>query len=158
MKNILILGIGNILCGDDGIGSHIVNYLNESDLEIPSHVEIIDGGTAGFDLLSIMKGRNKIIIVDAVSVDDMPGSVYRFTPENIKTRERSISLHQLGISEVIRMLKVMGETPEIEIIGIVPENLSEITMDISDSVKNAIPDAVNQILDAVNVHDANNNL
>lgn len=153
MKKTLILGIGNILCGDDGIGSYIATYLNTSDIEFPPEVEIIDGGTAGFNLLPLMKGREKIIIIDAISVIDIPGSIYHFTPSNLKENRSETSLHQVGISEVIRTLKLMGETPEIEIIGIVPENLTEITMDISDSVKKAVPNAVKQILDAAkNIH------
>lgn len=158
MKKTLILGIGNILCGDDGIGSYIANYLNDSEIEFPPDVEIIDGGTAGFDLLSLMKGRKKIIIIDAINVNDVPGSIYHFTPDNIKGNRSETSLHQVGISEVIRMLKVMGDMPEIEIIGIVPENLSEITMDISDTVKDAIPNAIQQILNAANNIQVNKNM
>ena len=96
-KKILILGIGNILQMDDGIGPHIINYILESNIQLPDNVDIVDGGTAGYDLLPLLQDRKKIIIVDALKVDDSPGSVYRFKPENILEEERTFSLHDVGI-------------------------------------------------------------
>ncbi len=149
MRTILILGIGNILQSDDGIGVHVINHILESDMIIPEDVEIIDGGTAGFDLLSVMTGREKIIIVDALKTDDVPGSIYRFTPEHARDSRASFSLHDVGITEVLRTLKLLGENPEIEFIGIVPENISTLNIGLSPAVKKSIPLAVNQIFNAI---------
>ncbi|MDY6967603.1 MAG: hydrogenase maturation protease [Spirochaetota bacterium] len=148
MKNILILGIGNILQSDDGLGVYIVNHLMESDIQLPEGIEIIDGGTAGFDLLDVMAGRDKIIIIDALETDDTPGSVYRFTPNNLIDSRSMISLHEVGIMEVAKLLNLMGSEPEIEFIGIVPEDISTTDICISKSVKESIPVAIEQILDA----------
>ena len=148
MKNILILGIGNILQSDDGLGVYIVNHLMESDIQLPEGIEIIDGGTAGFDLLDVMAGRDKIIIIDALEADDTPGSVYRFTPNNLIDSRSMISLHEVGIMEVAKLLNLMGSEPEIEFIGIVPEDISTTDICISKSVKESIPVAIEQILDA----------
>jgi hydrogenase maturation protease len=147
-RSVLILGIGNILQSDDGLGIHIVNHITQN-IELPDDAEAIDGGTAGFDLIPLLTGREKIIIVDALRVDDEPGSIYRFKPEDASKSRASLSLHEVGIIEVIDMLRLLGENPQIEIIGIVPEDLDTLNMNISPSVRRSIPDAIIQIMDAV---------
>jgi hydrogenase maturation protease len=146
-RNVLILGIGNILQRDEGLGVHVVNYINRN-IELPDGIEVIDGGTAGFDLLPLMAGRDKIIIVDALRADDKPGSIYRFNPEDAMRSRASLSLHEVGITEIIDLLRLLGENPEVEIIGIVPEDISTLHMDISTPVRRSIPQAVIQIMDA----------
>jgi hydrogenase maturation protease len=145
--NVLILGIGNILQSDEGLGVHVANYITRN-IKLPDGVEVIDGGTAGFDLIPLMSGREKIIIVDALKIDDEPGSIYRFKPEDAVRSRATISLHEIGITEIIDMLRLLGENPEIEIIGVVPEDISTLHMDISTSVRRSIPLAVIQIMDA----------
>lgn len=149
MRSVLVLGIGNILMSDDGLGVYVVNQMKESGITLPEGVELVDGGTSGYDLMSVMMNREKIVIVDALKTDDSPGSVYRFTPEYAVESGSSISLHEVGIMDVIRMIGVMGFNPEIEIIGIVPEDINTLAISISNSVKESIPKAVDQILDAV---------
>ena len=145
-RSVLILGIGNILQSDDGVGIHIVNHIAQH-IELPDDVEAIDGGTAGFDLVPLLRGREKIIIVDALRVDDEPGSIYRFKPEDAR-KSRAFSAHEVGIIEVIDMLRLLGENPEIEIIGVVPEDIDTLDMHISPSVRRSIPHAIIQIMDA----------
>jgi len=149
MKETLILGVGNILQSDDGLGVYIVNRMIDSAVQLPPHVEVIDGGTAGFDLLPLMKGKKKIIIVDALKTGDAPGSLYRFTPEHIVSSGPGLSLHDVGIGEVLRALKLMGEDPEIHIIGIVPEDITTTDIGISSVVRQTVPRAIAHILDAV---------
>jgi hydrogenase maturation protease len=134
-KEILILGIGNILQKDDGIGPYIINHIIQSNIKLPDNVDIIDGGTAGYDLLPLLQNRSKIIVVDALKVDDSPGGVYCFKPGNILEEERTFSLHDVGIKSILRMLEIMGELPEVEIIGIVPEDISTFEIGISASVE-----------------------
>ena len=144
---ILILGIGNLLQSDEGLGVHIVNQIAQN-VEIPEDVEVVDGGTAGFDLLPLMQGREKIIIVDALIVDDEPGSIYRFKPEQIRSARTRFSLHDVGIIEIIELLKLLGENPDIEIIGVVPEDITTLNMDITPRVRESIPKVIEQIMDA----------
>ncbi len=148
MRKVLILGIGNILQSDDGIGVYIVNHIIQSDIKLPKGIEVIDGGTAGFDLLTIMKDRDKIIIVDALKTEDKPGSIYRFKPEQAKNSRSSISLHEIGIMEVIKTLRILGDDPEIEFIGVVPEDIDTLDIRISPMVKESIPKAVDLVIDA----------
>jgi hydrogenase maturation protease len=148
MHKILILGVGNLLQKDDGIGSHIIRYIAESDIKLPDDAEAIDGGTAGYDLIPLMIDREKIVIIDALKVNDVPGSVYRFSPEHLISSKVTYSLHDLGVREIIKQLRLLGDEPDIEIIGIVPEDIETLEIGLSDSVRNSIPKAVEQILSA----------
>ena len=148
MSKILILGIGNILQKDDGIGVHIVQEMIRSKVPLPDNVEIVDGGTAGYDLIPIMQGHDKIIIVDALKANDRPGAIYRFSAEHLADQSSSFSMHDIGIRGIIDSLRIMGENPFIEIIGIVPEDINTLDIGISDSVKESIQQAVEQILKA----------
>ena len=148
MRKVLILGIGNTLRSDDGLGVYIVRHIEESGIALPEGVEVLDGGTAGFDLLGLIDGYDKIVIVDALKVDDRPGSIYRFTPEHAVERRAQFSLHEVGIMEVIKTLRIMDFNPEIEFVGIVPDNINDIDTNISTAVKDSVPRAVEVILDA----------
>lgn len=147
-KKILILGIGNILHKDDGLGVSIVNEISESVKDLPKYVEVADGGTLGYDLLPLMSGREKIVIVDALKVDDVPGSIYRFPAKHLTDTNNKYSLHEMGVKKIIDMLTLTGETPDIEIIGVVPEDIQSLEIGVSDSVKKSIPKAVEYILNA----------
>ncbi|HSV96169.1 MAG TPA: HyaD/HybD family hydrogenase maturation endopeptidase [Spirochaetota bacterium] len=148
MKNVLILGIGNILQSDDGLGVHIVNEIIDSGVTLPDNVEIVDGGTAGFDLIPLMQGKDRIIIVDALGAADEPGSVYRLSPEQCTTCNARFSLHEVGIMQVLRTLRLLGDDPLIEIIGIVPRDVTTLSMNISEPVRRSIPVAVKTVLEA----------
>jgi len=148
-KNVLVLGVGNILQKDDGVGVHVINFLMESNMNLPDHVELMDGGTAGYDLMSAMKDRDKVIIVDALKVDDKPGSVYRFFPDYLVPENVSFSLHDIGMKKVIDALAILGSKPNIEIIGIVPEDIKTVTIGLSDSVQKSIPRVIEEIFDAI---------
>ncbi len=149
MGRTLILGVGNMLQKDDGIGVFVVNHLLESGIELPEGVDIVDGGTAGLDLIPIMYDYERIIIVDALKVNDAPGSVYRFTPEHLLSSTSQISLHEIGISEILKMLKIQGANPEVEIIGIVPEDIETLDISISPAVEESVPKVMDLILESV---------
>jgi hydrogenase maturation protease len=138
-KNVLILGIGNILQMDDGVGPHIITELLESGNDFPGNVEMLDGGTAGYDLVLFMQNRDRVIVIDALRVDDKPGSIYRFTADNIAPEKPTYSLHDFGLKKILDMLKMSGHEPHVEIIGIVPEDITTLDIGLSQSVKDAIP-------------------
>lgn len=148
VKDVLVLGIGNILHMDDGVGVHVVNHIIESGRDFPENVEIADGGTFGYDLLPLMSGRRKIVIVDALKAEDKPGSIYRFSADHLVSRNYIYSLHDLGVKKLVDMLKLMGENPVVEIIGIVPEDYTSFAIGMSDSVRESIPRAVEEIFKA----------
>jgi hydrogenase maturation protease len=142
---ILILGVGNILLGDEGAGVHVVNEIMRTTEDFPSIAEIADGGTAGFDLIGLMKGRKKIIIIDSLQSGDVPGSIFRLSREELKIQNRIFSSHDLGILHAVDLLEISGETPEIEFIGIVPESAGEIRLGLSEKAGLAVPAVIEML-------------
>lgn len=120
----LILGIGNILMGDEGVGVRAVEAFIRR-YRIPEGVEVIDGGTTGMGLLDLIAGRERLIIVDAVKLDAAPGTIVRLAGDAIPPGLRQrISPHQLGIGDVLAVLTVLDEAPdEVTVIGIEPADL-----------------------------------
>jgi len=121
MKTILI-GLGNILMQDEGIGVHAVKVI-EARFEIPPELEIVDGGTAGLDLLPFFEGRDRVLLVDAVDFGEEPGFIGELSNDAIPARfgKNKASLHHVGLAEVLalgQLLEVLP--PEIHLIGIQP--------------------------------------
>jgi hydrogenase maturation protease len=143
--SILILGVGNILLGDEGVGVRTIEAMK--DRELPDNVELLDGGTASIDILEYIKYREKVIIIDAVQGGGKPGTIYRFTPDDIQTRKPIYtSLHQVGILEALSTLKYTGGTPEdITIYGIEPESL-EPSLELSPEIATIIPRVIELVL------------
>ena len=100
-KHITILGLGNILLGDEGFGVHFVKWLEERH-RFPETVEIIDGGTLGYFLLDIMDRSSRMIIIDVIKATDAPGSIYRFTQAEFTTcMPPPTSAHEVTLSDVL---------------------------------------------------------
>ncbi|WP_373604266.1 HyaD/HybD family hydrogenase maturation endopeptidase [Aggregatibacter sp. HMT-949] len=144
----LILGVGNILLGDEGVGVRIAQAL-EKRPEILSHFDIVDGGTCGMELLDDMANREHIIIVDAVLANKAPGEIIVLHDEQVPVFfSRKISPHQLGICDVLSALKLTDEFPKnLCLIGIQPETL-ESQIALSEIVQNQFP-AVFETLEKV---------
>ncbi len=145
--NVLILGLGNLLLSDEGVGVHAVNALSRR-FEMPEGVEILDGGTSGMDLLDAIAGRDHLIVCDAIRSDERPGSVQRIDGESIAAFFATrISPHQLGLSEVLANLELLGERPgHVTIIGVVPADLS-LGTELSAAGREGMAKSIDFILD-----------
>ena len=147
VKHVLILGLGNPLLGDEGIGMRVVEDLK--GLELPDGVTVVEGGTAGLGLIGLMEGYQRVIIVDAADMGHPPGRVVRFTPleARFKTAEAPLSLHQIGLGEVLALAEALEVAPaELVIIGIQPSRI-EGGVGLSPEVEGAIPQIIRIILD-----------
>jgi len=147
VKHVLILGLGNPLLGDEGIGVQVVEELK--GLELPDGVTVVEGGTAGLGLIGLMEGYQRVIIVDAADMGHPPGRVVRFTPleAQFKTAEAPLSLHQIGLGEVLALAEALEVAPaELVIIGIQPSRI-EGGVGLSPEVEGAIPQIIRIILD-----------
>lgn len=122
--SVLVLGVGNLLLKDEGIGVRVVEEL-EKRYAIPEGVDVLDGGTAGMELLNVMANRACVILVDAVKTGDEPGTVVRLADEQVPAFFRTkISPHQVGLSDVLATLTITGEKPaSVVVIGVVPKDL-----------------------------------
>ena len=144
-KKILILGLGNILLGDEGVGVRVAEQLLSHPL--PDEIEVIDGGTAGYELINFFEGKEKVIIVDAVKTNDTPGSVYKLDLALVQEDETvQLSLHQIGLKNVFKMASLMDLNPEVTLVGIVPKNYQDYNIGLSDEVEKAIPLAIETVL------------
>ncbi len=123
-KKILVLGVGNILLRDEGVGVRVAERLQERYSFAPN-VEIMDGGTLGLKLMDAMISCDYLIVVDAVLNGGTPGSVYRLTGDQIrKSLAFKNSLHQTDLIETLVCCELVGHCPETVVIGIEPKDYS----------------------------------
>jgi len=142
---ILVLGVGNLLLGDEGVGIHAVRELEKRAL--PPQVDVVDGGTAGLNLLDLMKGYERVIIVDAVDAGEEPGTILRFTPQDVASDAQALplSLHQTEILKVLELATYLGRPlPPIIIYGIQPQ-----AMDWSTGLSPALQARLSKLVDAI---------
>jgi hydrogenase maturation protease len=146
LKHVVILGVGNLLLSDEGVGVHVANRL--MDMDLPAGVEVIEGGTDGFRLMNVVTEADRLIVVDAVKGGSPPGSIYRFDikdapsfPDVYKT-----SVHQIGILEVVHLSGLVGQTPETTVIGVEPRSL-DMGMALSPEVQEKIPKIIELVLE-----------
>ena len=139
-----VVGVGNLLLKDEGIGVHIAHALQQID--IPYNVKIIDGGTS-LDLPDCLENVDKLIIIDAVKTGGQPGTIYRFHPYDMDIEsEGIISLHELGLAQSLKMMRLMGNEPkETVIIGIEPKEINWGT-ELSAELQQKIPEIINIVL------------
>ncbi len=148
MMKTIILGVGNELMSDEGIGVHVVRKL--MNMQLPDGVEAIEGGTDGFGLLNLITEADRMIVIDTLKGGSKPGTIYKFdiedapsTPDMFKT-----SIHQIGILEVIHLSGLIGKTPATTVIGVEPATLS-MGMELTDDLRRKIPKVIEIVMDTV---------
>ena len=125
-KPTIVLGLGNPLMSDEGIGVLLVNRLSELSENYPE-ADFVDAGTGGLNLLHLFEGREKAILVDCANMEEEPGTINKFTPVQVKSVKQLAhqSLHEQDLMKIIEMANMLGQCPkEIVIFGIQPENVS----------------------------------
>ncbi len=149
----VIVGVGNLLLKDEGIGVHVVRALQE--LNLPHDIQVIDGGTS-LDLPYYLKDVDKLIIIDAVKAGGKPGVIYRFRPHDLNIESKGIiSAHELGLGQSLKIMSLIGREPkEIVIIGIEPKEIDWGT-EVSAELQQKIPEIVNVVLGEISsrLHD-----
>jgi len=143
----LVLGVGNVLLGDEGIGIRVVEEL-ENRFSFPEDVMILDGGTAGIELLRYIEGRDLLIVIDAMRADLAPGTVFRVEDEDVPKRFMSrISPHQIGLSDLLAAGILSDQIPERMILfGVEPERL-ETGIYLSPVVESSLEKIIKAILE-----------
>ena len=144
----MILGVGNLLLSDEGVGVHVAQRMMK--MAMPPEVQVVEGGTDGFGLVNFITEADRMILIDAVKGGGQPGSIYRFDiddcppyPDLFKT-----SVHQISILEVINLSSLIGSTPHTTIIGIEPACI-EMGMKLSPPVEAKIPKVIQMIQEEV---------
>ena len=142
----VVLGIGNVLLSDEGIGCHVANALKE--IPIPD-VKVIDGGTCP-DVVQLLEDADKLIVVDAAEGGGIPGQIYRFHLEDITLEQKPLlSLHDMGFVDNLRLMRLWRNTGETVIIGIEPK---EITwgLELSPELQYKMPQIIDIVLSELN--------
>lgn len=144
-KKILILGVGNPLRRDDGIGPKIIHLMEENKItyNLPPCTDFLDGGTDGLGLIEYLKEYKKVIIIDAVEMKLEPGEIRVFTPEEavININSDSLSTHGFGIAELIKLAKELDINPELIIVGVQPGDVGygeELSKIVNHKINNII--------------------
>ncbi|HIE44370.1 MAG TPA: hydrogenase maturation protease [Candidatus Omnitrophica bacterium] len=153
MHSVLIVGFGNTLLRDEGIGSWVVQELKKR--ELPANVEVIDGGTLSLDVLLDGRDIQRLIIVDALKGGGDPGTVYRVPWRELLTaKTQPLSLHQFDLLHILWLIKQMKiKCRDITIIGVEPREV-EWGMGLSEDIQKKLPEIVGIVLKEV--EDAHN--
>jgi hydrogenase maturation protease len=119
-----VLGIGNLVMSDDGVGVKVVQQL-QREYRFPGNVEIMDGGTLGLDLLPKLEGIHHLIVVDAVETGEKPGTCVRLAGEELPIAlETKVSPHQMGLKDLLSVAELLGHAPrEMVLIGVQPGSI-----------------------------------
>ena len=139
MKRISVVGVGNLLMRDDGIGVHVIRYLEEQG--VPEGIELIDGGTHSYDLLDIFAEADIIIVIDAIQAGGEPGTIYRAPLDELDlkpNRDTATSLHDLNFVEAVHMLRLMGHDPQFIVFGVQPKEMC-LNLELSPEVAVKVP-------------------
>lgn len=140
----LVLGLGNLVHSDDGLGIHAIQAL-QRDPRIPAQVVLMDGGTQGLALLPHISSFQRLIVIDAIDVGEAPGTLVRLEGEALKNLPGKASVHQLGFADLLVALELLGEAPEeMVLLGIQPlstEWSAELTPQVAAAL-DQVPDLV----------------
>jgi len=141
----LIMGLGNVLMGDEGIGVLSIEYLR--DKELPEGVDLIDAGTGGFHLLSLFSQYNHFILIDATINSNNPGDVKIIRPRFSADFPRSLTSHDIGLKDLVQTAELLGDLPDIHLITINIEDLRNVRMGISEFLVDSLSEVHSAVLE-----------
>ena len=144
---ILVLGIGNYLMGDEGVGVHAIHALSKMDL--PKNVDIIDGGTGSFDLMPILAKYPTVIFIDATMDGKTPGTLNVIYPKFAADFPTVLSAHDVGLKDMIDALEFKGELPHIILVTVTIKDMMPMTIELTDEVNAAIPSLTSRVLEII---------
>jgi len=143
LDKILILGIGNLLMGDEGIGIHIVRYLEKNyNWE---NVDILDGGTGGFHLMGYFQSYPMVILIDATIDGQTAGSIKLLKPKYSSDYPPTLTAHDIGLKDLLDSLYLLNSQPEIWLYTVSIQKLDKVTMELSPEIEASIPAAAERI-------------
>ena len=144
---ILVLGIGNLVLNDEGIGIHIVHTL--SQMELPRGVDVLDGGTGGLALLETLQSYPRVILVDAAPDTRPAGTIRRLSPRYSRDYPPLLSAHEIGLKEMIDAMLLLGQAPQIELLAVSVRNCHRLGMHLSPEIRRAIPQILQLVFEII---------
>jgi len=144
-NSILILGVGNYLMGDEGVGVHLIQEI--AKMKLPENVDILDGGTGGFLLLNCFEAYQAVIFIDATMDGKYEGTISLIRPKFASDFPSALSVHDVGLKDMIEAVYLMDLKPDIYLFTISISEITPMTVELTSKVKQAIPEAIRQVLD-----------
>lgn len=147
--NITVLGVGNILYKDDGVGIRVIQHLEEN-YEFSDNVILVDGGVLGINLLGVMAQAGRLLVVDTVTNNGRPGDLHRLEHHEIPDRILAKnSLHQVDMIEALTLCKALDHVPRTTIIGIEPKDLSTLDDSLTPEIENRLDALTSAVLQEI---------
>lgn len=140
----LVLGIGNYLLGDEGIGCHAVKYLEEKGFN--SKAELVDGGTGGFHLMGHLVSHNKVIMIDATLDFLEEGTVRVLKPKVPKDFPTNLSAHEIGLKDLITSLTLIDQFPDLFLIAVSVKDYDKLNVELSEPLRSCLPEIEKQVV------------
>lgn len=141
----LVMGLGNVLMGDEGIGPRCADYL--MDQSFPENVNVLDGGTGGFHLLSLFAEYDRFILIDASLTDMRPGEVRVIKPRFASDFPNSLTSHDIGLRDLMQSAELLGDLPQIDLIIVGIKEFQKVSMELSEELKEVLPLVHQKVLD-----------
>jgi hydrogenase maturation protease len=141
---VLVLGLGNVLMSDEGVGVHVVRALESHAL--PPNVECLDGGTGGFVLLEPMQNADRILMIDAAADGNPIGTVTRTVPRFSRDYPPTLTAHDVGIKDLLDLFYMLDGGREVTLYAISINPQQPISLELSSGIKKAANEAVERIL------------
>lgn len=135
-EKVLVLGVGNVLLKDDGLGPLVVRELEKEYQD--EAVTFLDGGTLGLDLLAYVDGYKHLLIIDAFDIGKEPGSIFYWEGNILEGFNEKVSTHEVGVKELLNALHLLGSDLAITLMGIQVEEVSW-GLELSEKVQNSVP-------------------
>ena len=142
-NKILILGIGNYLMGDEGIGVHIAEKMIHEDL--PKGVDVLDGGTGGFYLLEYFEQYPNVILIDATLDENPPGTIRLIKPKFAKDFPQAMSTHDIGLKDMVSALQLLGTMPNINLFVVSIESIQQQGIELTPAIEAVTPLIIDQV-------------
>ena len=146
-NDILVLGIGNYLMGDEGVGVHVATRLQEQNLP---GMDTVDGGTGGFHLLDYFESYENIILLDATLDDNPNGTIRLIKPRFANDFPNAMSTHDIGLKDMVSALQLMGKMPSIHLFVVSIESLQQQGIELTNEIEAVIPALIVKIKELAN--------
>lgn len=142
---ILVLGIGNVLMGDEGAGVHAIRELEKKAW--PDSVHFLDGGTGGFHLLEYLQHYKKIIMIDATMDGQPPGTLRVIKPRYSSDFPKALSAHDIGLKDLVESAAILDHMPEVHLITVSIETIQPMRLDLSPEIQKVLPKITQSVKD-----------
>ena len=143
-NSILVMGVGNYLMGDEGVGVHLIQEMAKSKL--PEYVDILDGGTGGFLLLNCFEAYSTVIFVDATMDGKPVGTISLIRPKFASDFPSALSVHDVGLKDMIEAVYLMEKIPDIHLFTVSIKEIVPMSLELNPKVKSSIPKLIKNIL------------